>query len=79
MIERPYHKIFAWQKAKRFVTEVYRATERFPKEERYGIVSQLRRAALSAMLNIAEGQARGSTKDYIRFLYMSRGSLSECM
>ena len=59
------------------VTEVYRVTQRFPKEEMYGLTAQLRRAAVSVPSNIAEGQARYSHLDFQRFLRQARGSLVE--
>ena len=67
----------AWQIAHKFALEVYRLTKGFPKEELYGIVSQLRRAALSITSNIAEGFSRYNYNDKIRFYYNSRGSISE--
>ena len=67
----------AWQIAHKFALEVYRLTKGFPKEELYGIVSQLRRAALSITSNIAEGFSRYHYNDKIRFYYNSRGSISE--
>ncbi len=76
--DQPYHRLIVWQRADEFARMVYRYTRSFPSEEKYGVVSQLRRASLSVPLNIVEGQARGSTKDFIRFLRMSRGSCSEC-
>lgn len=78
MREKPYHSSVIWQYADRFVFEVYRATETFPSHEKYNVISQLRRAALSVPLNIVEGQAKGSTKDFVRFLMIARGSLAEC-
>lgn len=59
------------------VTEIYRATRRFPREELYGLTSQLRRAAVSVPSNIAEGQARLSPREFHHFLTQARGSLAE--
>lgn len=75
---KAYHKLIVWQKANDFVVAVYQMTADFPKEEFFGLVSQLRRAAVSIVANIVEGQARDTQKDFLRFLYISRGSLSEC-
>jgi four helix bundle protein len=66
-----------WQRSISFVTEIYRVTRDFPKEEIYCMVGQLRRAAISIPSNIAEGSARRNTKEYIQFLYISLGSASE--
>ena len=74
---RSYRELIAWQKAMRFVTEIYEVTRRFPSEERYGITNQLRRAAVSVPSNIAEGQARFSQKEFHHFLSQARGSLVE--
>jgi four helix bundle protein len=71
-----YGDLVAWQKAIDLVEEVYKITKTFPKEEVYGLTSQLRRAAVSVPSNIAEGQCRTS-KDFIHFLSMASGSLSE--
>ena len=72
-----YRQLVAWQKAMDFVTEIYRATKAFPREEVYGLTSQLRRAAISVPSNIAEGQARYSRREFYRFLTVARGSLAE--
>lgn len=74
---KSYRELVAWQKAMQLVTEIYRASKTFPIEERYGLTSQLRRAAVSVPSNIAEGQARFSSRDFHRFLGTARGSLVE--
>jgi four helix bundle protein len=72
-----YRNLIAWQKAKRLALDVYRCTRRFPKDETYGLSSQMRRAAVSVPSNIAEGKGRHSHKDLVHFLYQARGSLLE--
>ena len=72
-----YRELVAWQKAMALVTEIYRVTKVFPCDERFGLTSQLRRAAVSVPSNIAEGQARFSAKELHRFLSTARGSLVE--
>ena len=74
---RPHHKLEAWSKAVDLVTSVYKNTETFPKEERYGLTSQIRRAAVSIPANIAEGAGRRSPKEFPHFLSNSQGSASE--
>ena len=74
---RNYTKIEAWKLADDLTVLVYESTRTFPKEELYGLTSQLRRAVSSAPANIAEGSARGTTKDYLHFLYIARASLTE--
>jgi four helix bundle protein len=74
---RDYTKIEAWRLADDLTVAIYEATRSFPREEIYGITSQLRRAASSAPANIVEGSARASKRDYLHFLYIARGSLSE--
>ena len=72
------HKdLIVWQKSMDFVTEIYKETQHFPKEEVYGLVSQLRRAAVSVPSNIAEGAARNTDKEYVRFLFIARASAAE--
>jgi len=67
----------AWEKSMDLVVSTYRLSSHFPAAEKFGLTSQMRRAAVSVPSNIAEGAARNSTKEYIRFLYISLGSLSE--
>lgn len=74
---RSHRDLVAWQKAMDLGIEVYRLTSTLPESERFGLVSQLRRASVSVASNIAEGYGRGTTADYIRFLRASRGSLYE--
>jgi four helix bundle protein len=74
---RPHEKLDVWKKAIDFVVAVYQATEDFPKDERFGLISQLRRAAVSIPANIAEGAARKSYKEFAHFLSNSQGSASE--
>jgi len=72
-----FKDLLVWQKAFALVLEVYEATKAFPKEEQYGLVSQLRRASVSIAANIAEGYERQRRKEYRQFLAMSKGSLGE--
>lgn len=74
---RNYKNIKAWQHGDDLTVVVYTHTRRFPREEVYGLTSQLRRASYSVPANIAEGSARNSKKDYLHFLYVARGSLAE--
>jgi four helix bundle protein len=74
---RPHQKLEAWIKAIELVTDVYKSSERFPKEERYGLTSQIRRAAVSIPANLAEGAGRRSQKEFAYFLSNSQGSASE--
>jgi len=77
MSVRTYRELVVWQKAMDFVADVYRVTQNFPKEELYGMTSQLRRAAVSVPSNIAEGQGRQTTGEFRQFLGQARGSLLE--
>lgn len=73
----PFEKLETWQKAIDFADTVYRITRKFPDEERFGLTSQMRRAAVSIASNIAEGSARYSQDDFARFLEIATGSLFE--
>lgn len=77
VLVRDYRKIIAWQRAHELVLEAYKATRPFPPEERYGLTSQLRRAACSVPANIVEGSSRSSKREYLRFLQIAWGSLKE--
>lgn len=66
-----------WQQSKDLVSEIYRLTATFPREEVYSLTAQIKRSAISIPSNIAEGAARESNKEYIRFLYIALGSLAE--
>jgi four helix bundle protein len=72
-----HRDLLVWQKSMRFVTDVYEATKTFPREELYGLTSQLRRAAVSIPSNIAEGHGRSSKNQFHEFIGHSRGSLLE--
>ena len=72
-----YRDLVAWNKAMDLVTEIYRVTHNFPKEELFGLMSQLRRAAVSIPSNIAEGKGRLSKGEFRQFLGNARGSLAE--
>jgi four helix bundle protein len=72
-----YRELIAWQKAMDLVVAVYQVTLEFPREEAFGLTSQLRRAAVSVPSNIAEGQGRKSTKEFLHHLSMAYGSLCE--
>ncbi len=74
---RNYRDLLVWQKAMHLVEEVYQLTSRFPPDERFGLVAQLRRAAVSIPSNIAEGQARKSTREFVQFISLAEGSLAE--
>jgi len=77
MSEKPHRKLIVWQKAMSFVETIYRLTESFPKTEQFGLTTQLRRAAVSIVSNIAEGAARQTSREYLQALYIARGSVSE--
>jgi four helix bundle protein len=72
-----YKKLIVWQRAIDLVVLVYELTKKFPKSEQFGLVSQMRRAAVSIASNIAEGQKRSSDKDFVHFLHFACGSAAE--
>ena len=72
-----HEKLDVWKLSVDFVTRIYKITQSFPSEEKFGLTNQMRRAAVSIPSNIAEGAARQSDKENIQFLYISLGSLSE--
>ncbi|HET6427791.1 MAG TPA: four helix bundle protein [Phycisphaerae bacterium] len=74
---RGYKDLIAWQKAMDLVVLVYRLTASFPREERFGLTAQARKAVISVPSNIAEGYGRSSKRDYMRFLEIARGSANE--
>jgi four helix bundle protein len=76
-LQRPHEKLEVWRDAMDFVEAVYRFSALFPADERYGLTAQLRRAAVSIPSNIAEGAARRSRREYLRFLSVARASLAE--
>ena len=73
-----FEQLIVWQKAHRFVMEIYRFTENFPRSETYGLTSQLRRAAVSIPANIAEGFKKRGRADKVRFMNIAQGSVEEC-
>ena len=74
---KTYKDLLVWQKSMGLVTEIYKVSKSFPKEEVYGLTSQMRRCAVSIPSNMAEGYGRNSTSDYIRFLRIAAGALHE--
>ncbi len=74
---RSYRELLVWQKAKALAVYIYRCTEAFPRAETYGLTSQLRRAIVSVVSNIAEGQGRLTVGEFVQFLGQARGSLLE--
>ena len=76
---RTFRDLIAWQKGMELAKVVYTATQKMPESERFGLTNQIRRAVVSIASNIAEGHARQSRADYLKFLRIARGSLAELM
>ena len=76
-MNKPHKKLNAWTDAVDFAQQIYRVTERFPSNEQFGLTSQIGRAAVSIPSNMAEGAARQTKNEFIQFLHISKGSLSE--
>ena len=74
---RAHHRLEAWKLSRTLVTEIYKLTKSFPKEEVFGLSEQIRRSAVSIPSNIAEGAARSGSKEFAQFLSIARGSSSE--
>ena len=74
---RPHEKLIAWQRAYELCLLVYSTTRLFPEDERFGLISQMRRSAASVPINIAEGNAKGSAKDKRKYLNIAQASLEE--
>lgn len=72
-----YKDLLIWNKGIEIVKDIYKLTEKFPESEKYAIINQMHRSAISIPLNIAEGQARQHTKEFVQFLYIALGSLAE--
>ncbi|MDH5596727.1 MAG: four helix bundle protein [Candidatus Peregrinibacteria bacterium] len=77
MIKLPYKKLQIWQKSMLLTQQVYKDSQVFPKEEMYGLTSQIRRSAISVPSNIAEGSQRRSDKEFASFILIAKGSLAE--
>ena len=76
-MKKAHQRLEAWQQSMNLVKKIYESTATFPREELYGLTSQMRRAAISIPSNIAEGAARETAREFLRFLYIARGSLAE--
>lgn len=74
---RPHENLDVWKRSVDFTVAVYKITENFPKDERFGLISQIRRASVSIAANIAEGAGRRSDKEFLNFLSIAQGSTSE--
>lgn len=76
-MEKPHKRLKAWQLAMDIAVDLYKVSEGFPSDERFGLISQIRRSAVSVPSNIAEGAARSGNREFINFLHIAKGSLSE--
>jgi len=76
-VSKPHKNLEAWKKAIALTTKIYKLTGKLPETEKFGLISQMRRAAVSVASNIAEGAARNTKKEFIQFLFNAQGSLSE--
>lgn len=76
-MDKPHKKLDVWKLSMQLVQDVYEISRKFPGEERFGLTDQVRRAAVSIPSNIAEGAARQTRKEFVNYLHMSQGSLSE--
>ena len=76
---RTFQDLVVWQKAHQFVLDVYKLTRQFPADERFGLIAQLRRSAVSIPANIAEGFKKRSKSDKVRFMNIAQGSLEESL
>ncbi|MDD2890143.1 MAG: four helix bundle protein [bacterium] len=74
---KSYKELFIWQKGIDLVKDIYKLTKKFPESERYALIDQIHRSAISIPSNIAEGQARQHSKEFRQFLYITLGSLAE--
>lgn len=72
-----YRQLIVWQRAMDIVVRIYKITRQFPPDEKFGLISQMRRSAVSIPSNIAEGRSRNTRKDFIQFMHIALGSLSE--
>ena len=72
-----YRDLIVWQKAYKFTLDIYKVTKKFPKEELFGITSQMRRAAASIPANLAEGSMRKTDKEFKQYIHIARGSMAE--
>ena len=76
-MEFHFERLTVWQESMKLVSMIYSETKRFPREERFGLIDQVRRASVSIPANIAEGKGRYHQKEFLQFLYIARGSLYE--